>query len=173
MSQCIRWAHAIGGDFHRFAYATDSPLLGSPCTVPKTGKHLPLGLCKETVKESTHWVTSWVYRASRQPWSQAWRCSQSQINTLRKGQNGFNITDDILKFVFLNENSRIFYSNFTEVCSIDNKSSLVQGNGLVPIRWQAIIWTNDDPVESCINGLPGFRTWVFHNLICTPSIHIP
>ena len=43
-----------------------------------------------------------------------------------------------------------FDSNFTEVCSQESNeqySSIGLDNGLAPIRLQAIIWTNEDPVH--------------------------
>ena len=46
-----------------------------------------------------------------------------------------------------------FDSNFTEVCSQGYSwkyCSIGSDNGLALIRWQAIIWTNDDPVRWCI-----------------------
>ena len=59
------------------------------------------------------------------------------------------LADDIFKRIFLNENVRIFISNFTEICSWGSNWQLVSigsGNGLAPNRWQAITWSNDDPV---------------------------
>ena len=46
-----------------------------------------------------------------------------------------------------------FASNFIKVCSLGSNqqySSTGLDNGLAPIRWQAIIWTNADPLHWCI-----------------------
>ena len=43
-----------------------------------------------------------------------------------------------------------FDYNFTDVCSQGSNwqsSSIDLDNGLAPNRWQAIIWTNDDPIN--------------------------
>ena len=44
----------------------------------------------------------------------------------------------------------LFFFFFAEVCSYVSNWQLVSigsGNGLAPIRWQAIIWTNADPID--------------------------
>ena len=51
-----------------------------------------------------------------------------------------------------------FDSNFTEVCYLGSSWQnfiFGSGNGLVPNRQQAIIWTNADPVHWCIYSAPG------------------
>ena len=75
------------------------------------------------------------------------------INTLKPEQNGQHFSDDIC--VFLKEN---FYQTFTEVCSLWynwDKVSIGSVNGLAPNRWQAITYSNDDPVCWCIQVSPG------------------
>ena len=49
---------------------------------------------------------------------------------------------------FRERNVLYFDWNFTEVCSlVSNWLSIGLGNGLVPNRWQAIIWTTADPIH--------------------------
>ena len=53
------------------------------------------------------------------------------------------LADDIFKCIFLTENDRISMKislKFVPQSPMDNKPA---GNGLSPVRWQAIIWTND------------------------------
>ena len=67
-------------------------------------------------------------------------------------------TDDILKCIFLNENIRIliqFSLKFVPNGPIDNIPAIGLDNGLAPKRWQAIIWTNADPVHRCIYAALG------------------
>ena len=68
------------------------------------------------------------------------------INTLQPRQNGCHFPEDIFKYIFLNENVYISIKIslvFVPVGPIDNIPSLVQINGLVLVRQQAIIWVND------------------------------
>ena len=51
-----------------------------------------------------------------------------------------------------------FDCNFTDVCSQGSNwqsSSIGLDNGLAPNRWQAIIWTNADPINWRIYATPG------------------
>ena len=57
------------------------------------------------------------------------------------GQNGRHFADDIFKCVFLNED--IWISMNISPKFVPQYSSIGSDNGLVPIRWQAIIWIND------------------------------
>ena len=70
------------------------------------------------------------------------------INTLRPRQNGRLFPDDILKWIFLNDNVWISIEislKFVPMGQINNIPALVisSDNGLAPSRRQAIIWTND------------------------------
>ena len=65
-------------------------------------------------------------------------------NTLRPRQNGFHFPDDILKYIFLNEKLCISIKislKFDPKGSINNIRIRLD-NGLMPVRRQAIIWTN-------------------------------
>ena len=60
-------------------------------------------------------------------------------NSLRPRRNGRHFTDNIFYYCIL-------IKNFIEICSPgcnQQYSSIGSDNGLVPVRWQAIIWTND------------------------------
>ena len=85
------------------------------------------------------------------------------LNTLRPRQNGCYLADDIFKYIF-NENVWISIKislKFVPNEPVDNKSALVQGNGLAPNRRQAITRTNDDPVQWRINASPGVNELTF------------
>ena len=59
------------------------------------------------------------------------------------------LADDILKCIFLYENDRIQIQislNCVTESPVGNKPA---------VRWQAIIWTNDDPVHWCIYAALG------------------
>ena len=86
-----------------------------------------------------------------------WTQEGKLINTWRPRQNGNHFVNDIFTCISLNE-----YWDFTEVCfqgSNQQYSSIGSDNGLVPTRWQAIIWTNDGLVyrricaSVCLNEL--------------------
>ena len=60
------------------------------------------------------------------------------------------LADDTFKGIFLNENDRIPISislKFVPKESNRQYISTGSGNGLVPNRRQAIIWTNADPIH--------------------------
>ena len=68
------------------------------------------------------------------------------LNTLWPKQNCRQFPDDNLKCISLNEKNINFDENLTEVCSRGpdlQYSSIGSDNGLVPVKWQAIIWNND------------------------------
>ena len=68
------------------------------------------------------------------------------------------LADDIFKYIFFNENVTILIQislKFVLDGPIENKSALVQVNGLAPNRWQAITWVNVDPVHCRIYGTLG------------------
>ena len=61
------------------------------------------------------------------------------INTLGPGQR----IDDIFKLIFLCDNFRFWLKcrcNWLKHGPFDNKANIGQVNGLVPRRWQSIIW---------------------------------
>ena len=69
--------------------------------------------------------------------------ASNAINTLRPRQNGRHFPDDILKWIFLNENVWISINislKFVPRGPINNITTLVQ---VMAWRRQAIIWTND------------------------------
>ena len=72
------------------------------------------------------------------------------VNSSLPGQNGCHFADNIFKCIFVNEKFCILIQislKFVLKGEIDNKSALVQVFGLAPNRWQAITWTNVDPVH--------------------------
>ena len=67
----------------------------------------------------------------------------SAINTLRPRQNGCHFPDNFFKCIFFHENIWVSIKislTFVSRAPINNIPALVQINGLVPARWQAIIW---------------------------------
>ena len=67
------------------------------------------------------------------------------INTLRPRQNGPHFTDDLFKYIFLNENVWILIKislKFVHKGPIDNMH-IGSDKGMAANRRQAIIWTND------------------------------
>ena len=83
----------------------------------------------------------------------------SSLNTLRQRENVRHLADDIFKCIFFNENVRILIEislKFVPRIHLNWQSvSIGSGNGLAPNRWQAITWTNDDPVQWLIYASPG------------------
>ena len=72
------------------------------------------------------------------------------FNMLRPRQNGCHSPDDILKWMFLNENVQILIEislKFVPRGQYQQYSSIGSDNGLAPTRQQAIIWTNADRVH--------------------------
>ena len=70
----------------------------------------------------------------------------SVFNTLRPRHNGHHFAEDIFKCIFLNENVWIpikISLNFVPYSPINIYSIIGSDNGLVPARWQAIIWNYD------------------------------
>ena len=95
-------------------------------------------------------------------------------NTLRLRQNGCHLPVDIFKCIFLIGNVYISIKvslKFVHKGPIDNFSSIESGNGLVPTRQQAIIWTNDGYIAdtymrqsaliSCLNWTISWRILYF------------
>ena len=69
---------------------------------------------------------------------------------------GAIFADSIFQYVFVNEKFCILI--FFYVCTEGSNyqySSIGSDDGLVPIRWQAIIWTNADPVHWSIYAALG------------------
>ena len=64
------------------------------------------------------------------------------------------LADGIFKCILLNENVRIPL-NFVPEAPIYNNPGICSDNGLVPKRWQAIIWTNVDPIHWRIYAVLG------------------
>ena len=80
------------------------------------------------------------------------------LNTLRPRQNGRHFWDNIFKCIFLTANVWILLKislRFVPKVWINNIPALVQLNGLVSKRRQAIIWTKVDPVQWHIYASPG------------------
>ena len=64
---------------------------------------------------------------------------------MRSRLNGLHLSDDIFKYIFFNKNVWILIEisvKFVPNGPINNIPALAD-HGLVPSRWQAIIWTND------------------------------
>ena len=61
--------------------------------------------------------------------------------------NGQYVANDSFDSIFLNETvwhlDQTFIKKYVPECLVDKKDSIDSGNGLVPNRRQAIIWTND------------------------------
>ena len=73
-------------------------------------------------------------------------------------RNGQHFADDIFKCNFMNGNYHILIDisyQFVLLGPSHNKSPLVQVNGLALNMWQAITWTNGDPVPWRIYASPG------------------
>ena len=66
------------------------------------------------------------------------------VNSSPPGQNGRHFSDDIFKCIFMNKKFCILIQISLK---FGPKGSIGSGNGLVPTRQQAIIWTNVDPVH--------------------------
>ena len=88
-----------------------------------------------------------------------WKLTHCWFDSSPPGQNGHHFADELIKWDFINENCCTYFdSNFTEVCSWGSnwqKVSTGSGNGLALNRWQAIIWTNVDPVRRHIYPVLG------------------
>ena len=68
-------------------------------------------------------------------------CWDTGMNSSSPGQNDRHFA--IFKRILLNEKFKFFYKNSIGVCSLGFNWL---DNGLAPTRWQAIIWTNADPI---------------------------
>ena len=89
------------------------------------------------------------------------------FNTPRPRKNWQNSAEDIFKRIFFNENCSISTKKFTEICSQKSNykySSNGSENGLVPVRWQAIIWINSGLVYWLINASLDFSEWIHRPL---------
>ena len=78
------------------------------------------------------------------------------VNTLRPTQNGRHFADDMFKWIFLNENVWIpieISLKFVPKGPINNIPALVR----IMAGRQAIIWTNDDPVQRRIYASLGLN----------------
>ena len=83
------------------------------------------------------------------------------FNTLKPERNGHHCADDIFKWIFLINHPCVWTQisvKFVLKGSIDNtgKLALVQ----VMAWWQAITWTNADPVHWCIHALLGLNVLI-------------
>ena len=65
------------------------------------------------------------------------------INILRPRHNGRHCADDILKLLFVYENCCILIQMSLRFIPNQQKSSIRTDNGLLPIKQQAITFTND------------------------------
>ena len=74
-------------------------------------------------------------------------------NTVRLGRNGYHFANNILKLIFLYDNNCILIQIWLNLVA-RVQLILCQMSVLVKIitlkRWQAIIWTSDDPVHWCM-----------------------
>ena len=86
----------------------------------------------------------------------------------RSRQSGCHFADDIFKCILLYK-TNVFWLNFPDVCSQRSYCwwvSIGSGNGLVPDRWQAIMWTNDDIVSWRTHALLGICKLMRQNKLC-------
>ena len=89
----------------------------------------------------------WLQKEERVP---GWQLQQwppggdMHFNSSPPEQNGRHFPDDILKWIFIYEKI-VFWLKFVPKGAINNIPALVQI--MAPIRRQAIIWTNADPVH--------------------------
>ena len=75
------------------------------------------------------------------------------LSWLASGWNGWVFTDDIF-ITFPEKNIWLFIQISPDL--IDNKSTLGQViNYLVPNKWQAVTWTDTDPVSGRVYESPG------------------
>ena len=82
------------------------------------------------------------------------------INTIRPDHNGWHSADNIFKCIFVELNIWTFKWKFLEICSIWSKwqyISISSGNGLMPNRWQASIYTKDYLVHWHIYASPSIN----------------
>ena len=90
------------------------------------------------------------------------------FNSSPHGQSGHNIVRQHFQMHFLEWKLWYSDSNLAEICSQESNwqyPSIGSGNGLAPNRWQAITWTNDDPVDCSIYAALGGN-----ELRCTPAV---
>ena len=89
----VLWAHKTDGNFHCLFKSHWQSL----CTALMAGICLPLGLCKETVKESI-WMSLTAEKQVR-----------VQPQSLRLVQNGCHFADNIFIYIFRTENSCFWF----------------------------------------------------------------
>ena len=80
------------------------------------------------------------------------------LNSSPPGQNGHHFADDIFRCILVSENFCISIEislKFDPRSPIYNKPAFGLDNGLVPNRWQAVIWNNADPIHWCIYAALG------------------
>ena len=82
------------------------------------------------------------------------------ITTRRPRQNGYHSADDIFKIIFFRMKIDYFDSNLLK----SQEFSIGSGNGLAPIRRQAVTWTTDGPFHWRIHALPDFNEYRFFGL---------
>ena len=94
-----------------------------------------------------------------------WQMMACHVNTLRLRQNGCYFADYIFRVIFLNENWCILIQmslKFVPKGSVDNKPAFGSGNGLSPVRCQAIAWTNDGSFHWCHMASRGHKELNVH-----------
>ena len=75
------------------------------------------------------------------------------LNSSPPGKNGHHFTDNIVRYIFVNEKFCILIKislKFVAEGPVDNNPSLVKIMACCPKSRQAIIWTNADPICWCI-----------------------
>ena len=85
------------------------------------------------------------------------------LNSSLPGKNGHHFTDNIVRYIFVNEKFCILIKislKFVAEGPVDNNPSLVKIMACRPKSRQAIIWTNADPICWCIYVALGETSWL-------------
>ena len=89
---------------------------------------------------------------------------EDDFNTLKLEQNGCYFGDYFYKSSFLTEKCLNFIPIWLSLRV--QLFSISSGNGLTNIRWQAITWSNDDPVKWCHMASLGDKELTYLMLCC-------
>ena len=97
---------------------------------------------------------------------------EKQFNSSPPGQNGCHFTDDIFRCIFMNDNFCIL--NKVSLRFVHRVQLTITWYWfrywLGPNRWQAIIWTNADPIQWCIYAALGGDELITSWLIKWPHL---
>ena len=116
-----------------------------------TLKFMPKWTEFNTTREDVMLQESWSFLDQRSKYSGwAHMAPIMSLTHLPPGQNGCYSTDDIFRYVFLNEKFCILIKislKFIPKGPIDNNPSIGSDNGLAPNMRQVINWTNADLIH--------------------------